>query len=133
MDYRVKAVIRQIDPPELPPGKLSKAEIRACYAATLVQVPFEKLATSVNLSVSRMRAVFKAEIGLTIPQYLKRQRMQRAKEVVGVTFLHIGEIADVLNFEDVSHFVRDFKSLFGVTPVTYRKAINEAPEVIPAE
>jgi AraC-like DNA-binding protein len=125
MDYRVRAVIRQLDVFGIPPSNPHDRAAQARYVASLAQVSLDELAVSVNLSVSRLRALFKAETGMTIAQYMKRQRMHCAKELVGTTYLRIGEVATTLKFEDVSHFVRDFKRTFGVTPVTYRKAINE--------
>lgn len=63
----------------------------------------DDLAESVNLSASRLRHLFKAEIGKTPTQYLRTRRMQEAK-----------------NLSDVSRFVRDFKMAFGSTPIKYR-------------
>lgn len=133
MDYRVRAVIRQLEAFGVPPSNPHDRAAQARYAAFPAQAPLDELAVSVNLSVSRLRALFKADTGMTIAQYLKRQRMQCAKELVGTTYLRIGEVATKLKFEDVSHFVRDFKQMFGVTPVTYRKAVNEdhAPAMQP--
>lgn len=91
-------------------------------------MPVAALAATVNLSVSRLRVLFKAETGLTIRQYVKRLRMQRAKELAGATFLHVSEIADLLKYNNASHFVRDFRRMFGVTPVVYRKTVNAGPE-----
>ena len=128
MDYRVKAVIRQLERWKLPSSDSGKVVSKNRYAVPPAKVSNAELADSVNLSASRLRLLFKAETGLTIQQYVKRQRLQRAQELARTTFLRVSEIADLLGFDDVSHFVRDFRLMFGVTPETYRRAAHEVHE-----
>jgi hypothetical protein len=58
---------------------------------------------------------------------LKRLRLLRVKELAGASYLRINEIAALLKFEAVSHFVRDFKRTFGLTPQTYRNTVSQNP------
>jgi transcriptional regulator GlxA family with amidase domain len=51
----------------------------------------EALANSVNLSSSRLRHLFKDETGLTPAQYLKRMRLERARELMEESFLRLKE------------------------------------------
>lgn len=78
------------------------------------------LATSVNLSPSRLRHLFKSETGETLAQYLKRMRMQKAADLLTTTFLSIKEIIRQVGLRNDSHFVQDFKRAYGVTPAQYR-------------
>jgi AraC family transcriptional regulator of arabinose operon len=83
-------------------------------------VSIKELAQSVNLSSSRLRHLFKDETGLSIKQYLKAQRMQKAKELLESTFLSIKEIMPRIGIKDKSHFTRAFKKLYGLSPAKYR-------------
>jgi GT2 family glycosyltransferase len=74
----------------------------------------------VNLSGSRLRHLFKAEIGTTPSQYLKRLRLERARTQVATTFLSVKEIMAEVGLADESHFVRDFQRAFGMSPRQYR-------------
>lgn len=84
------------------------------------ELPFDEIARSVNLSSSRLRCLFKAETGMAPAHYLKYLRMQKAKELAESTFLNVKQIMDKLGIRDQSHFVRDFKRVYGLTPSQYR-------------
>lgn len=83
-------------------------------------VDIEALARSTNLSSSRLRHLFKDETGVTPAQYLKRLRLQRAKELIDGSFLRLKEVMPQVGISDESHFVRDFKKEHGLPPIRYR-------------
>jgi transcriptional regulator GlxA family with amidase domain len=78
------------------------------------------LAKSVNLSSTRLRQLFKRETGRSPMQHLKDLRMKKCEDMLSTAFLSIKEIAGLVGVRDVSHFVRDFKKKFGVTPTEFR-------------
>lgn len=57
-------------------------------------------------------------------QYLKVLRIERAKHLLETSFLSIKEITHIIGLNDESHFVRDFKKIYGVPPTLYRTAFN---------
>ena len=89
-------------------------------------LPLSELASSLNLSVSRLRLLFKAATGLSLTQYLKLLRMQEAKSLLETTFLNVKQIAARIGIKDVSHFVRDFKKAYGMSPKQYREWYHSA-------
>jgi AraC-like DNA-binding protein len=46
--------------------------------------------------------------------------MERAKILLETTFLSVKEIMTEVGVSDESHFVRDFKSVYGVSPARFR-------------
>jgi hypothetical protein len=46
--------------------------------------------------------------------------MQRAKELLETTFLSVKEIRTTIGINDHSHFIREFKKSYGMTPAQYR-------------
>jgi AraC family transcriptional regulator of arabinose operon len=52
--------------------------------------------------------------------------MQAAKELLETTFLSIKEIVALVGFNDESHFVRNFKKLYGVTPSEHRAQVRKS-------
>lgn len=83
-------------------------------------VDIEALANLVDLSTSRLRHLFKEETGLTPAQYLKRLRLERARELMDGSFLRLKEVMPQVGITDESHFVRDFKKTHGLPPIKYR-------------
>ena len=90
----------------------------------------EEVARAVNLSTPRLRYLFTAETGMTPAQHLKSLRMQRAKELLEGTFLHVKQIMLEVGIKDQSHFVRDFRELYGLTPTGYRRNNHSQPKAL---
>ena len=84
------------------------------------ELQLNELARSLNLSESRLRHLFKEETGISPVQYLKEQRMQKAKELFEKTYLNVKEVMLHVGISDQSHFVKDFKKLYGLSPAKYR-------------
>ena len=83
----------------------------------------KEVAQSVNLSASRLQHLFKAETNMTAAQYLKSLRMQRAKQLIDSTFLNTKEIMQRVGMKDESHFVREFKKIYGLPPGSYKQRL----------
>ena len=79
-----------------------------------------KMAESVNLSAPYFCYLFKSITGVPPAKYLKSLRMQQSAVLLTTTFLSVKEIVRRVGLTDESHFVRDFKRIFGVTPSEYR-------------
>ena len=79
-----------------------------------------EFAQSVNLSVWRLSHLFKTDIGMPPMRYLRLLRMERAKDLLESSFLSVKEIGFRVGLTDESHFVRDFKATYGLSPACYR-------------
>lgn len=80
-----------------------------------------EMARAVNLSSSRLRHLFKEETGLSPAQYLKKLRMERARELGEQTFMQVKEIMNAVGIRNNSHFTHTFKRAHGLTPTECRK------------
>jgi two-component system, response regulator YesN len=80
----------------------------------------EQMAEFVRLSPSRLNRIFKMETDVSFAQYVKSLRLRRARNLLETTFLNIKETMTNVGLNDLSHFVRDFKKAFGMTPSEYR-------------
>ena len=92
-----------------------------------------EMAESVNLSPPYFCSLFKSITGVPPAKYLKTLRMQQAATLLTTTFLSVKEIVCRVGFSDDSHFVRDFKRVYGVTPSEYRNGILPATERVRIE
>lgn len=84
-----------------------------------------QLAALVHLSASRFRHVFKEETGVSINQYLRERRLERAAVLLRTTFLAVKKVVMEVGFRSSSHFVQYFKQKYGVTPRAYRKHFSQ--------
>lgn len=83
------------------------------------------LAQAVNLSVWRLSHIFRSDVGMSPIQYLKFLRMEKAKYLLETSFLSVKEITHSVGLNDESHFVRDFKKVYGLPPTNYRTLFKE--------
>jgi two-component system response regulator YesN len=81
-----------------------------------------EVAHLVGLSRSRFCHLFKSEVGLSLIQYLKKARMERARQILQTSFAPIKAVAVDVGYNDPTHFEREFKKASGVTPLQYRRA-----------
>ena len=79
------------------------------------------MASSVNLSSSRLRHKFKAEIGLTPTAYMQMLRMERAKELL-TSGLIVKQVKLAVGVTSDSYFTNCFKRTYGSTPSQAQKA-----------
>jgi transcriptional regulator GlxA family with amidase domain len=93
--------------------KLMKGRLRE-------ELPVNDLARFVNLSPSRFHHLFKAETGSSPAHYLWAVRMELAKKLLETSFLGVKQIMNTVGLKDRSHFARDFKSVYGLTPTQCR-------------
>ncbi len=92
-----------------------------------------KMAESVNLSPPYFCFLFKTITGVPPAKYLKSLRMQQAASLLTTTFLSVKEIVRRVGLTDESHFVRDFKRFYGVTPSEYRSRAFMSSETAKAD
>lgn len=79
-----------------------------------------EIASAVNLSLAHLRYLFKTETGMSPAQYLRSLRMQEAEKLLKTTFLSVKEVMHRIGVRDESHFTRDFKKAYGMSPAQYR-------------
>ena len=79
------------------------------------------LAGSVNLSTSRLRHLFKSETGVSLKKRLIAARLETGRELLEGSLLTVKEVTVRVGYTHVSHFVRDFKRIYQISPAEYRK------------
>lgn len=86
-----------------------------------------EIAARVRLSVSRFYDLFRQETGTVPARYVRRLRFERARDLLVTSDLSVKEIACHVGVNDVSHFVRDFQRLYGMSPRRFRSSAVHAP------
>ncbi|MGE9009122.1 helix-turn-helix transcriptional regulator [Leptospira interrogans] len=104
---------------------------RACerLASDLSGKPtLQEIAAELDLSVSHFSRAFRTSVGLPPHQWLLRQRVNAAKQLMTVRGLLLAEIAISAGFANQSHFTRVFSALVGLSPAVWRREAQGAAE-----
>ena len=88
----------------------------------------QEIAAELGLSVSHFSRAFRTSVGLPPHQWLLRQRVDAAKQLMTVRGLSLAEIAISAGFANQSHFTRVFSALVGVSPAVWRREAQGAAE-----
>lgn len=92
------------------------------------KLSLHQIAAEFDLSVSHFSRAFRVSTGLPPHQWLLRQRVKTAKQLMSVRDLPLSEIAMSAGFANQSHFTRVFSSVVGVSPGAWRREVPGAPE-----
>ena len=101
------------------------ARTKELLARDLAQPPtLEMLGREVGCSPFYLSRSFSREVGLTIPQYLRKLRMERAAELLRMGRHNVTEAATEVGYSSLSHFSKAFCETIGCCPVLYPMAKN---------
>jgi AraC-like DNA-binding protein len=79
----------------------------------------EEIGRAVGCSPFHLSRTFSAETGLTIPQYTRQLRLERAAELLRSGNFNVTEAALEVGYSSLSHFSQAFHEAFGCCPGLY--------------
>ena len=82
------------------------------------------IARHVGVSPSHLANLFKSATGEPVWAYVRRRRLQRARDIMLRTQLNVADIAERVGYASTPRFTEAFKSLFGLSPGEYRKSLR---------
>ena len=88
------------------------------------KLSWQQIAAEFDLSVSYFSRAFRVSTGLPPHQWLLRQRVKAAKQLMTVRDLPLSEIAISAGFANQSHFTRVFSAAVGVSPAAWRREMH---------
>lgn len=95
---------------------------RVYLLKSLNQAPrLQEFAEQLGTNTKRLNASFKACSGLTVYEYLREKRMQKARELLLNTNMPIADISDQVGFSSTANFSTAFRQRFNITPSRFRK------------
>jgi AraC-like DNA-binding protein len=90
------------------------------YLHLFEEITMQQLSDTTELHPDYLSSLFKKETGLTVMNYIQRERVEEAKKLLDHSNDPIAHIGERLTFYDQSHFVKVFKKHAGMTPKQYR-------------
>lgn len=89
-------------------------------------VRVEELAELAGMGVSTFHHHFRALTAMSPLQYLKQIRLQEARALMCLQGLDVGSAALAVGYESASQFTREYKRLFGQTPMRDIRILRSA-------
>ncbi len=85
-------------------------------------ISIEELAAMVDVSISHLSSLFRAQMGTSLISWRDTVRMEKASDLLQFTDLSIAEIAGRVGYPDQLYFTRRFRRFYGSSPSSYRKS-----------
>jgi len=80
----------------------------------------KEIARSLAMSVSHVRARFRASCGVSLGRHLRRLRLEKACGLLRLSQSRVFEVAEECGFASIYSFSRAFRVAYGVSPLAYR-------------
>ncbi len=93
-------------------------------------VSLEEIAAKVYMNSAYLSRIFKEKTGMGFHDFLVEVRISNAKTLLERSEFKVNEIADMSGYRDVSHFIGIFKKHTGMTPIDYRRHVQEVKKTI---
>lgn len=85
------------------------------------RILIEDMADFLSLSVPYFSKLFKKETGISFSRFVTERKIEASKDMLILSDLSAVEISSYLAFSSHSYFIKQFKSITGMTPNEYRK------------
>jgi len=122
---RLIGIIGQLSAQSKQKRKLGSCELISYRVKRLVQaditkkVTLEEIAEQLGKTPNYVNSCFREANGITIRQYINRERIRKASELIEFQWMSFPEACENVGIEDSSYGYRLFKKYMGVTPKAY--------------
>ena len=84
-------------------------------------IALEAVSEAAGISPCYLSRVFRQETGMSIVDYIQKERIEAACNMLSYSDYTASQIGEYLCFANQSYFIRIFKKFTGMTPAKYRK------------
>lgn len=84
------------------------------------RITLKVLADQLELSPSYLSMLFVTEVGVSISDYIREKKIERAENLLKFSDYDIAVIANYFSFSSQSHFTQAFEKQVGLSPKKYR-------------
>lgn len=72
------------------------------------------------ISEKQLYRIFKKHLGITITEYIRKVRLEKAAQLLTQKYFTISEVAYMVGFSSPSYFSKCFQEHYGTAPSTYQ-------------
>ncbi|MBA4790968.1 MAG: AraC family transcriptional regulator [Pseudomonadota bacterium] len=116
------------DPPQAPGASLLPREQRRMWevhdfleARLDGDFTLEDVARAAGMSANRLQRLFRAAFGMTVFEYVRRRKLERARQALQEEGLSVSEAAYRAGYNSSANFATAFRRAFGVSPKEMRR------------
>ncbi|MCL2522900.1 MAG: helix-turn-helix transcriptional regulator [Erysipelotrichales bacterium] len=84
----------------------------------------KNLAEEIHYSERQLNRIFQQYVGVSAKAFLRLVRINQAFKLLKKPYNSLTFVSDFTGFHDLSHFIRDFKLVSGVTPQEYQNNMS---------
>ncbi|WP_044193697.1 AraC family transcriptional regulator [Hyalangium minutum] len=112
--------------PELVGLSLARRALTHIEAHCLQPLSLTEVAAALGRSPTHVAGVVRRETGRTVGEWILEYRMAEARRRLRGTDERVDIIAERVGYADVTHFIRLFRRVHGVTPAAWRRRVTSA-------
>jgi len=86
-----------------------------------VRLTMQNVADELNINRSYLSSLFIKETGISISDFIRREKIKAAENMLKFSDYSYGDIAEYFGFASQSHFIKCFRSQTGLSPREYRR------------
>lgn len=86
-------------------------------------IPMDLLCRKANMSKANFFRQFKIHFGITPTDFINRERIQRAKQMLAQPDKSVTDAAYSAGFNNLNYFIKVFKKMVGQTPTDFKKRL----------
>src|SRR5690606_28549453 len=94
--------------------------IKQHIASGPATLSLDELSQALGISKKRISGIFRKQLGISVAQFLRDERMRRAQRLLVQTSLDIRTIAQTLGYSSSANFSNAFRDHAGMSPSAFR-------------
>jgi len=89
------------------------------------KITLEQIAGEAYMSPAYFSRVFRQEVGITLQQFILKERLNKAQRLMRARELNLLQVAELSGFRNLSFFNRVIQREYGVSPGALRQSLWE--------
>jgi len=132
MDYEYTAVKQYVqivqDLSRIKYSNIIQQAISYIYKNLTNKLTLHKISDAIYVHPNYLSSLFKREVGMSLPDYIMKTRVDESKYYIRYTNTKISDIAAFYQFCNQSYYTQVFRKFSGCTPNEYRIKYNQQNE-----
>ncbi|GAB6260488.1 helix-turn-helix domain-containing protein [Photobacterium sp. R1] len=92
------------------------------------EIKLDALCRKLGTNRNKLNQVFKEYLGMTVFEWLRKQRMRKAAELLETSSLNIVQISEQVGYMDSNNFSTAFKRIYQTCPTQFRQNYRSATD-----